>query len=306
MSHDTGLFHAPDSYPAPPKGMYYSVPQDTPRPQEKPKAIFPWEQENSQRPKPSRVFADEEPTIQQPPPTSQPTDSPLGQQQPRNLLPSAPIKDPWSSFTLTNAWDNNSSIQDYVRAVKHAQTTRGQVQVLKHDTDSSTPIATSTATVSSTGAEEATSAPMLNPPVLQANPSRFSPKRRESLILTDFPTEFERPSLPVTPAPIRRPTFWGIERDESGELPPAEGVPNQNEWDPHAQLEMLRKSSFVRADDMPDPAAIEELLNKKTAPQRDLPESSQSFLTRLARGDEPIPADSARIGESTVSDDTAS
>jgi hypothetical protein len=48
--------------------------------------------------------------------------------------------------------------------------------------------------------------------------------------LTDFPTEVERPSLPVTPAPIRRPSFWGSERDEEGNLPTAEGVPKQDDW----------------------------------------------------------------------------
>jgi hypothetical protein len=54
--------------------------------------------------------------------------------------------------------------------------------------------------------------------------------RRHSMKLTDFPTELERPSLPVTPAPIRRPSFWGEERDEDGELPAAEGVPSQEDW----------------------------------------------------------------------------
>ena len=55
--------------------------------------------------------------------------------------------------------------------------------------------------------------------------------------LTDFPSEVERPSLPVTPAPIRRPSFWGDDAPESGEgdagashLPAAEGVPAQTEW----------------------------------------------------------------------------
>ena len=48
--------------------------------------------------------------------------------------------------------------------------------------------------------------------------------------LTDFPSELERPSLPVTPAPIRRPSFWGEERDQEGELPAAEGVPSQEDW----------------------------------------------------------------------------
>jgi len=55
-------------------------------------------------------------------------------------------------------------------------------------------------------------------------------QRRPSFKVTDFPTEVERPSLPVTPAPVRRPTFWGEERDELGELPAAEGVPKQEEW----------------------------------------------------------------------------
>ena len=55
-------------------------------------------------------------------------------------------------------------------------------------------------------------------------------QRRPSMKLTDFPSEIERPSLPVTPAPIRRPTFWGEERYGSGEFPPAEGVPTQEEW----------------------------------------------------------------------------
>lgn len=55
--------------------------------------------------------------------------------------------------------------------------------------------------------------------------------------LTDFPSEAERPSLPVTPAPRHRPSFWG--EDDTGPggndegqspLPVAEGVPAQSEW----------------------------------------------------------------------------
>ncbi|KAK6833705.1 hypothetical protein PG987_008399 [Apiospora arundinis] len=59
----------------------------------------------------------------------------------------------------------------------------------------------------------------------------------------------ERPSLPVTPAPIRRPKFWGgggspgIHDDDDDEtsLPAAEGVPQQSDWDPAAQLQKLAK-----------------------------------------------------------------
>lgn len=56
--------------------------------------------------------------------------------------------------------------------------------------------------------------------------------------MTDFPSEDDRPSLPVTPAPIRRPKFWGggapgigLEDEEDDErLPTAEGVPGQSDW----------------------------------------------------------------------------
>ncbi|KAF2860775.1 glycosyltransferase family 8 protein, partial [Piedraia hortae CBS 480.64] len=55
-------------------------------------------------------------------------------------------------------------------------------------------------------------------------------RRRESLKVTDFPTESERPSLPVTPAPRHRQPYWGVDRDPMEDLPPAEGVPHQSEW----------------------------------------------------------------------------
>ncbi|KAL6863211.1 glycogenin glucosyltransferase [Amphichorda felina] len=60
--------------------------------------------------------------------------------------------------------------------------------------------------------------------------------RKPGLKLTDFPSETERPSLPVTPAPIARPSFWGHDEAEAAAfesreaLPAAEGVPAQSEW----------------------------------------------------------------------------
>ncbi|KAF7879519.1 hypothetical protein EAF04_000715 [Stromatinia cepivora] len=68
-------------------------------------------------------------------------------------------------------------------------------------------------------------------------------------VLQGYGSELERPSLPVTPAPVRtQPSFWGEEREESSALPPAEGVPAQQDWDPAAQLEMLaRRQSDVLA-----------------------------------------------------------
>jgi len=79
------------------------------------------------------------------------------------------------------------------------------------------------------------------------------PGKRRSSRVTDFPSEDDRPSLPVTPAPIHRRGFWGrgdsnsqptddeedeVER-EGRYLPAAEGVPLQSEWDPVAQLQKL-------------------------------------------------------------------
>lgn len=107
--------------------------------------------------------------------------------------PILPIEESAPFSPQANAWDNVASIERYVRAVMEVQTGRAK------------PLKLAEQILSPSG-------------------------RRESLILTDFPTIDDRPSLPVTPAPIRRPTFWGEERDGEGDLPGAEGVPDQAEW----------------------------------------------------------------------------
>ncbi|TGO28778.1 hypothetical protein BPAE_0023g00430 [Botrytis paeoniae] len=90
-------------------------------------------------------------------------------------------------------------------------------------------------------------------------------------VLQGYGTELERPSLPVTPAPVRtQPTFWGEEREEDSALPPAEGVPAQQDWDPAAQLDMLaRRQSDV-------------LANKLEIPTREMPSRPLPF------GSEPV------------------
>ena len=99
-----------------------------------------------------------------------------------------------------------------------------------------------------------------------------SQQRRPSMKLTDFPTEFERPSLPVTPAPMHRPSFWGSERDAAGDLPGAEGVPDQSAWDPVAKLaELQRRQSEMLAEGPASPGRF--------IPDRDLPGSSSAPLT---------------------------
>lgn len=197
MSSDPTPFKAPERYPDPPKNMYYEVPK-TPTYQ-KPAPIFPWEKD---APKPTRVFPEDnlgvvtEPSIiSEPAPTSGDENKPL-------VTPTTPTisltpADPWQTYTRGNAWDEVPEIERYIGNLQRNR--KGNIQVLQG-------YGSSIEQVSSSGA------------------------RGHSMRLTDFPSELERPSLPVTPAPIRRPSFWGEERDEEGELPAAEGVPSQEDW----------------------------------------------------------------------------
>ncbi|RMZ89279.1 hypothetical protein DV736_g3498, partial [Chaetothyriales sp. CBS 134916] len=201
MSTETKLFQPPTHYPEPPKDMWYQVP-DKPKESERPKQIFPWE---TAAPKATRVFP--EPRLPAVPEPSSVAVLGLGSETLHSTSESdvsagqptrSPPSDPWAAFELrTNAWDDLPEIESYMQRFQRPR--KAGVQVLRQ-----TP-ATSTTTA-------------------------LPRDRKPSLKLTDFPSEVERPSLPVTPAPIRRPTFWGAERDEDSNLPAAEGVPKQEEW----------------------------------------------------------------------------
>lgn len=200
--------------------MYYQVPSK-PRRTEKPKPIFPWEEH---APKPTRVFPEERPPSPEiepePEPEPQPepepehvaeartssdaSESSVFTRESRSSSNSASESDPWNSYTRANAWDAMPEIERYVQAF--VQSRKGKVQVLHQ----------AAAPHSKTG-----DLSLISPPV--------DAERRPSMKITDFPTEWERPSLPVTPAP-RHPSFWGEEGDEEGELPAAEGVPKQQDW----------------------------------------------------------------------------
>jgi hypothetical protein len=182
--------------------MWYQLPP-RPKPADvaKPKPIFPWE---GKAPKPTRVFAEvkapsppPEPEVEEESPieteTAQSTATSETLEPEHAETPSMTSPDPWAGFqSRSNAWDDIPEIEAYMQALHGPR--KAKIQVL-HNTSGSR-----------------------------------SPGRRASLKLTDFPTAIERPSLPVTPAPVRRPSFWGEERDEDGNLPQAEGVPKQDEW----------------------------------------------------------------------------
>ena len=261
MSEDRKLFHVP-KYPEPPKGMYYEVPS-TPPANERPKAIFPWE---TTAPKPTRVFADDAPP---PAASSEPTPSVTTDNddddvtQTETTSPLTPTlhsssTEPFATYTRTNAWDDVPEIERYISQLP--QNRRAKVQVLLNN---------ATPTSSSHQRNLSGDEPMFSPSIEDT-----SQERRSSMRLTDFPTEIERPSLPVTPAPVRRPSFWGSERDAAGDLPGAAGVPDQSAWDPAAKLaELQRRQSEMLAEGPASPARF--------IPDRELPGSSSGPLTEL-------------------------
>ncbi|KAJ5514248.1 Glycosyl transferase family 8 [Penicillium fimorum] len=200
MSEDTHLFQPPSSYPEAPKNMWYQVP---PKPEPKPTTVFPWE---SHAPKPTRVFAEEAPVEsaetsvipKEPVQHSLPSEpAPPGPSPSYTRVPFEPSAESWQAYNRSNAWDEDPEIQRYIETIQ-ARRTKSQV--------------------TSPGANS--NSPDKSPP---------APGSRPSIKITDFPTEDERPSLPVTPAPIHRISY-GDEASGTAALPVAEGVPSQEEW----------------------------------------------------------------------------
>ncbi|KAL8909672.1 MAG: hypothetical protein Q9171_004943 [Xanthocarpia ochracea] len=251
MSTDRRLFQPPSSYPEPPKNLSYLAPS-TPPAAEQSKMIFPWEVYQT---KATRVFLDDPRPSSSGSTISVTTDA---GSQPETVSPATPTisvtpSEPWSNFRRTNAWDEMPEIERYIASLPQNRR-RTQLQALRHRKTSS-----------------------LDQPDTIASPSTEDPPsgsqgRSLSLRLTDFPTEIERPSLPVTPAPIRRPSFWGQERDAAGDLPPAEGVPDQADWDPLTKLdELQKKQTDLLNAGPPSP--------RRHIPDRSLPSSSQPLPT---------------------------
>ena len=238
---DPGPFVAPHDYPEPPKDMYYPVPDR----RESIKPIFPWETDASQ---PTRVFyepyktSSAAPPIQSPHPqdSSEPTGSsttedpsePSGASSSTLRSPASPSE--LQSYARTNAWDDHPEIDRYLQ--RASQGRKAKLTVLHHD------------------------------------PTANEGENDEgdlggSTNITRFPTEVERPSLPVTPAPRRGNT---TNLNKNGDLPPAAGVPKQEDWDPVAKLEELqRRGSLLqvssREPDSSEAVSIREPKNEDVA-----------------------------------------
>ncbi|KAJ4319986.1 glycogenin glucosyltransferase [Fusarium piperis] len=122
--------------------------------------------------------------------------------------------DPWTSFTRVNAWDEVPEIERYVEGLRGHRRGKSSGSLGRIKSPSTTPWRDDRGV------------------------------RLRGMKLTDFPSAAERPSLPVTPAPIHRQSFWSGDDGGHGgarQLPEAEGVPSQSDWDPLAQLQKLAK-----------------------------------------------------------------
>lgn len=177
--------------------MYYDVPEKLPQ-SKPPSQIFPWE---GQAPPATRVFTDdlqatEEPSV--PPAVPRLEEKRLGSAT--TTARAAPMEESsWGSYVHSSVWDEIPEIERYIQAIQKPR--RGKIQV-----------------VSGHNPTEA----------IEGRPD--SGERRSSIRLTDFPPETERPSLPVTPAPITRQRILDENQEEPQYLQAAEGVPNQGEW----------------------------------------------------------------------------
>ncbi|RDA89922.1 hypothetical protein CP533_6217 [Ophiocordyceps camponoti-saundersi (nom. inval.)] len=224
MSQDTKPFVPPARYPSPPRDMWYPVPQKPPaHPAASPPPIFPWE---GNRPKPARAFVGRELETSEPAqvPATRPTGGePEGEQSGEERAattsrsePQSPVtpsirvtpSNPWTSFPRLNAWDDVPEIGRYVDGLKTHRRAKSQGAAV-------------------------------------GGGMKLPDFRPQTMRLTDFPSEAERPSLPVTPAPVHRVSYWGGDESDGGvgdqPVPSAEGVPLQTEWDPAEQLQKLAK-----------------------------------------------------------------
>lgn len=201
-----------------------SVPTKPPSP---PRHVFPWE---SRAPRATRVFPQENPLSTPPITHAAKNDRQTGtavknetaHSTGEELATNTSSDNPWDAFAQqTNKWDEDPDITRFMESFSKPR--RAPVQVV-HDSRS----------------QARTDATSDGPP-----PAK---ERRTSLKLTDFPTAIERPSLPVTPAPIRRANYFGMNEPEGQNqtnLPIAQGVPSQDEW--------VRRSTSQYQPHLPDP-----------------------------------------------------
>ncbi|EFE35590.1 glycogenin [Trichophyton benhamiae CBS 112371] len=170
-------------------------------------SAFPWERS---APAPTRVFIGED---------AEPSQAPEVLISSARQGISSSSSGGFESYSRNNAWDDMPEIEKYMRSLQKPR--RAGVSVITGSTH---------ARKSSTGLK--------------------SPARKSNLRQTHYPPEHDVPSPAVTPALVmRKPSTSSAADDhwENEELPAAEGVPNQAEWNPIQRLKELqrRQSQFL-------------------------------------------------------------
>ncbi|KAJ5915058.1 hypothetical protein N7454_011170 [Penicillium verhagenii] len=265
MSEDTALFQPPPSYPEAPKNMYYQVPESKPEPERVAK-IFPWE---NHAPRPTRVFTEEAAVV---PRTPSPETPMLPQQvdplpiespqaEPRIFpiqAPYEPSAETYEQYSRLNAWDEDPEIQRYMGSLQ--QSRRGKTQVISGSVQASSSHSRSTSLSTSNFSSSST-----------ATTTGTSTGHRLSMKLTDFPTEIERPSLPVTPAPIHRVRGVQSDDNDASTLPTAEGFRTRRTgWVSRLMHSLTSSAQRTYYGDLQNPLMqLEELRRRQSEAQED-------------------------------------
>lgn len=204
MSRISTPYLAPSRFVASPPTKYISrvSPKETRMlPAELPKSTFPWE---ANRPAPSRVFAEDTPRrMSIASSVTSTTDTITVDQRSGTATPATPgtpTTPQWSAYSMNNAWDEVPEIDRYVEKLQLHQRRRS---------------------FKSPG-------PLRAPGKEEEDDEITWRRQKQGNKLISFPTAAERPSLPVTPAPLLRQNFWG--GDDNPLLPAAEAMPAPTEW----------------------------------------------------------------------------
>ncbi|CAG8100899.1 unnamed protein product [Penicillium olsonii] len=224
MSEDTQLFQPPSSYPEAPKNMYYQVPTTKPEPQTH-TTVFPWEHH---APKPTRVFA-EQSICNKPfqPPAHEEHEENHNHQEHQQHQEHQKHQEYQEHFHDPPSEPVRELSSEPQRLFRNDAPTPGPLYTRVPYEPSAT---YNTYDRSNAWDEDPEIQRFIErqqarrKPAPPSSSSHSSPGKSPSKV-TDFPTEIERPSLPVTPAPIHRTLG-----EDSTSLPSAEGVPDQEDW----------------------------------------------------------------------------
>ncbi|KAF3154240.1 glycogenin glucosyltransferase [Orbilia oligospora] len=251
---DTGLFVPPRVASPPTDLLNFEVPPK-PQPSPRPSPIFPWEHGNTTPA--TRVFAGEgspSPTLPLALPGSVDdefeTEEAAGGYSARGMAA-------WDSYSRTNAWDSIPSIERYVASFQ--QSTQPRRTVRKGDVTPNPQIR---------GADER---------ILRTDGEHFDDETTTTTTITST-TGLLPPEISVTPTPFKSLRgYRSHAMDDETKFPSAQGIPDQQHWDPMKSLAELRN-------------APGELLNRS-------PPSPQS----LTRGSPRSPASSVQQQQQLVS-----